>query len=506
MAYTMYRAKSVVFLPLILTAGLLLQSCQQAESTKRPNFLILMSDNHSWNHLGCYGDEVLQTPNIDKLAAEGVRFTNAFCSSPSCTPARASMLTGQEIWRLEEGANLWGAFPAKFPVYTDALEEAGYLVGFEGKGWGPGNYEAGGRSRNPAGDKYDSFEEFYNERERGQPFCYWFSSRDPHRPYRKDGGKKAGIDASAVAVPDYLPDNADVREDMTDYYAEIQGFDRDVGAYLQLLGEMGEVDNTVIIVASDNGWQMPRGLANLYDAGTRIPLIITKPDRFPGGRVVDDFVSLTDFAPTLLELAGLPGLPDMTAKSLVGILESEQDGVVEPERDFIVTARERHAFVRQGGAGYPGRAIRTNEYLYIRNYEPERWPAGDPPLFGDVDAHMMQYPSLTKMYMLKHRDEDGVKALFDLAFEKRPAEELYDLVEDPDQMRNVAGDPAHQEAKARLAERLSAYLAETGDPREVGGEMKWEDAEYFAEKDKRPQPSEDSIEELGLEEEYSYVE
>jgi arylsulfatase A-like enzyme len=250
---------------------------------------------------------------------------------------------------------------------------------------------------------------------------------------------------------------------------------------------------------------MPRGLANLYDFGVRIPLIISMPERFAGGRVVDDFVNLADFAPTILELAEAPPLENMTAKSLVGILESTESGIVDAERDFIVTARERHAFVRKGGPGYPARALRTREFLYIRNYRPELWPAGDPPLFGDVDAHMLHYPSLTKMYMLKHRDEPGVKELFELGFGKRPGEELYDLEKDPDQMNNVAGDPAYQEAKGRMAVHLTEYLKRTGDPRETGGEMKWIDGEYFATQDKMPQPSEDSIEQLGLEAEYSYI-
>ena len=181
-------------------------ACTPVATLPRPNILILMSDNHSWNHVGCYGDATVRTPNIDRVAAEGVRFTHAFCPAPSCTPARAAMLTGQDIWRLEEGANLWGTLPNRFAVYTDLLEDSGYLVGYEGKGWGPGNYGVGGWARNPGGDKYGSFEEFYNERERGQPFCYWFSSRDPHRPYRKEGGKNAGFDLDSIQVPPYLPE------------------------------------------------------------------------------------------------------------------------------------------------------------------------------------------------------------------------------------------------------------------------------------------------------------
>ena len=464
-----------------------------------------MSDNQSFNHSGCYGDPVVKTPNIDNIAQSGIRFSNAFCSAPSSSPARASMLTGQDMWRLEEGANLWGILPVKFPVFTNILEESGYLVGIEGKGWGPGDYSAGGYMRNPGGDQYNSFEEFLNARKKGQPFCYWFSSQNPHRPFKLNGGMEAGIDLISIKVPAYLPDNFTIRGDIADYYNEIQNFDEEVGAFIQLLKEIGLMKNTLVVVCSDNGWQMPRGLANLYDFGTKIPLIFSMPERFIGGRVIDDFVSLNDLAPTFLELADIPVPKNMTAKSLVNILKSEKNGIIEPKRDFVVTARERHAFVRKNGAGYGSRAIRTRDFLYIRNYDPERWPAGDPPLFGDVDAHMLQYPCPTKTYMLKNRENEDVKNLFALAFGKRPAEELYDLNKDPEQMKNIAEDKDYLEIKNALSERLVEYLRKTKDPRVTGDEMKWIDAEYFATKDKTPTPSKSAQEELGLDEKYSYV-
>ena len=435
----------------------------QQPDTIKPNILILMSDNHSWNHLGCYGDPVLKTPVIDNLAKEGIRFTNAYCSAPSCAPARAAMLTGQDFFRLEEAANLWGSFPSKFTVYTDLLEVAGYLVGHEGKGWGPGDYESGCWNRNPAGDRYNSFEEFYNEKERGQPFCYWFSSRDPHRPYKTEGWKEVGTDIENIVVPPYLPDHPDVKKDMGDYYAEIQNFDRDVGSYLQLLKEMAELENTLIIVCSDNGWQMPRGLANLYDFGTRIPLIVSMPSKIKGGRVVEDFVSLNDFAPTFLELAGVEIPEEMNARSFVNILHSEKEGFVDETRGFVVTGRERHAFARKNGPGYGARAIRTNDFLYIKNYDYKSWPAGDPPLYGDVDAHMLHYPCATKMYMLKNRDDnDEVKELFELGFGMRPEDELYDLRIDPFQMNNVAGLKEYEEEKDRLSQIFTSIINRIG--------------------------------------------
>lgn len=480
-------------------------SCHTGKKVpQKTNILILMSDNQSWNHLGCYGDPVVKTPNIDKIAVQGIRFTNAYCSAPSCAPARASMLTGQDIWRLEEGANLWGSLPNKFVVYTDMLEKEGYHVGFEGKGWGPGNYEAGGRKRNPAGDKYSSFLDFYNKKEKQQPFCYWFSSQDPHRPYTN--GETTGINLQQIEVPPYLPDNMEVRKDIGDYYAEIQDFDNQVGEFVKLLNERDEIENTLIIVCSDNGWQMPRGLANLYDFGTRVPLIISLPVKYKGGRTVDDFVSLNDLAPTFLELAELSIPEEMNARSIMNILESEREDIIDDTRDFIVTARERHAFVRKNGAGYGGRAYRTKEFLYIRNYDYENWPAGDPPLFGDVDAHMLHYPCPTKIFLLKNKEESGVKELFELGFDKRPAEELYDLVKDPYQMNNVAYSDEYRQVKDLFSKKLTNYLKAQGDPRELDGEMKWLGAPYYAEQDKYPKPNEEAQRELNLKKQYSYLE
>ena len=485
----------------LLAAGGCVPGIRKEKS--RPNILILMSDNHLWNHLGCYGDPVLKTPNIDKLSEQGIRFTHAFCPAPSCSPARASMLTGQDIWRLEEAANLWSGFPPHFKVYTEILEEAGYHVGYEGKGWGPGDYKAGGRIRDPSGKKYDSFEEFYHDIEEGQPFCYWFNTLDPHRPYMNEGWKLAGIDPDEIEVPPYLPDVDDVRRDIGNYYSEVQNFDRDVGAVISILKEKREEENTLVIVCSDNGWQMPRGLANLYDFGTRVPLVVSMPSRYKAGRVVDDFVSLKDFAPTFLEIAGIPVPDEMNARSFVNILESGKEGMVDPTRNFIVTARERHAFVRRNGTGYGARAYRTKDFLYIRNYNPEYWPAGDPPLYGDVDAYMLHFPCPTKMYMLKNREEEGCKRLFELGFGKRPSEELYDLPSDPFQMNNVAGSPEFKEVKDLLCGNLTNYLKVQGDPRELGGRMKWMGAPYYAKT--TAYPSEQAQRELNLEPEYSYT-
>jgi len=170
-----------------------------------------------------------------------------------------------------------------------------------GKGWGPGDFRAGGRSRNPAGPVYKSFGEFLKKVSAEQPFCFWFGSHDPHRPYPMGAGVKAGLKPEDVRVPPYLPDTPEVRNDILDYYARVETFDRDVAALLQEVDETGRSGNTLVVISGDNGWPFPRGKANLYDAGTRQPLAIRWPDRIKGGRTLDEFVSLTDLAPTFLK-------------------------------------------------------------------------------------------------------------------------------------------------------------------------------------------------------------
>ncbi|MDR1667894.1 MAG: sulfatase [Bacteroidales bacterium] len=465
---------------------------------QRPNILLLMSDNQLWSHLGCYGDKVVKTPHIDLLAQQGVRFTHAFCAAPSSSPARAAMLTGQDIWRLEEAASLYGPLSPKFTTYPDLLETFGYLCGIQGKGWGPGEFKTVGRHRNPGGDRYENFEAFLSKTVPGKPWHYWFSSREPHRPY-PDGTDYYPV-AQQVDIPPYLPDCEDVRKDICDYYTAIEHFDREVGEIVRLLKISGQYDNTVIVVCSDNGWQMPRGLANLYDSGSRVPLIIVWPGK-TSGETADELVNLNDLAPTFLALAGLSVPEEMTARSLLPLLNHQKD---RQENDCVFLARERHAYARKGGLGYPGRAIRTREFLYIINAEPDRWPAGDPPLYGDVDAHMLHYSSPSKIHILEHRNESEVKPFYDLCFAKRPAEELYCVRTDPFQLCNLAADTSFAAVKRELEIRLKDYLLRTKDPRLSGGKLIWDGAPYSNERDKTPHPNEEACRRLGIEKKYVY--
>lgn len=464
-------------------AGLASLGCQNSHRwfrsgtvKERPNILFALADDWSWPHTSIAGDRVVKTPTFDRVAREGVMFSNAFVTASSCTPSRGSILTGQWHWRLEQGCNLHSTLPAKFDVYPDLLEQAGYHIGFSRKGWGPGRIEPGGRKRNPAGPKFKNFTEFLKARGQNKPFCFWFGSTDPHRPYTWQSGVKSGMNIKNVDVPASLPDSETVRTDICDYYCQIQRFDRQVGQLLKILEENGELNNTLVAISGDNGMPFPWCKSNLYDLGTHVPLAVRWPaplrqgrgwpQAVKGGRVVEDFISLSDLAPTFLQAASLEPTGDMTARSFLDILTSGKSGQVDPKRDKVLTGKERHhGKCREKGVGYPMRAIRTHQFLYIRNFKPQRWPAGSPDLISSQGTYSDVDSSPTKDYMISHRNDPKVRKLFEKAFDKRPAEELYDLRKDPGQMHNVAQVSEYDEVKGKLAAKLMTELTATQDPR-----------------------------------------
>ncbi len=436
----------------------------------RPNIVFLMADDWSWPHAGILGDPVVKTPHFDRIAQEGILFENAFVSTPSCTPSRLSVLTGQHHWRLREGDSLGGSLREAFPVYTELLQKAGYRIGRYGKGVWPSKHSF--RKRDSFGKRFRSFDAFVETRQPGEPFCYWHGGQDPHRPYDLQVGVKSGIKLEDVRVPACLPDNKTVRIDVADYLWEVQRFDREAGRILARLAAMGELNNTLVVMSGDNGMPFPRCKATLYDQGTRVPLAIRWGARVQGRRRVSDFVSLCDLAPTFLQSAGLDIPNQMTGRSLMPILLSPESGQVDPTRTFVLTGMERHVY------SYPARALRTQTHLYIRNFHPDTWPT------GEVKGHNPQYdfaatpwptepgafsfnidPSPSKQYLRLHRHEKATTPFSDLAFLSHPPDELYDLAKDPDQLNNLAQDRAYAEIKADLSRTLNAKLAESHDPR-----------------------------------------
>ncbi|GAB3222718.1 sulfatase family protein [Spirosoma arcticum] len=427
----------------------------------RPNVLFIIADDWGFPHAGVYNDPVARTPHFDKLAREGVLFTDAHCASPSCSPSRAAILTGRYPHTLREGANLWGTLPNEFPTFPSVLKQAGYQIGSFSKGWGPGDFAAGGYTHNPAGPEAKDYQELLRSMAPDKPFCFWLGTYDPHRPYDAGSGRKAGFDPAKVNVPPYLPDAPTVREDFTDYFSEVERFDAMVGGAVRILDSLGRLDNTLIIVTSDNGMPFPRAKARMYDAGTHIPLAVYWKGKIRPGRSTGELVNLLDVAPTVYAALNVAPPSGMHGLNLWPLLT----GKTSRTQPTIFLERERHAWARTGNLSYPSRAIRTKEFLYIANLLPDRFPAGDggsataPGMFIDIDGG----PS--KTWLLEHRDEPGVKPLFDLATAKMPAEELYDLKKDPFQMVNVAGDKKYATIRQRFGQQLATWMKQTNDPR-----------------------------------------
>ena len=454
------------------------------ESVTRPNILFAIADDWGWPHAGCYGDPVVKTPTFDRIAREGALFHHAYISAPSCTPSRGSILTGQWHWRLEGAGNLWSVLPDKFDTYPELLERAGYETGSKSKGWGPGRTETAGR--HPAGSPIrspdpEALRDFIAGVPEGKPWCFWLGSHDPHRGYVKDSGAKSGMDLSKIKLFGHFPDSPEVRGDVADYYLEVQRFDRVVAAAIAALEACGQLENTIVVMTGDHGMPFPRCKSNNYDSGARVPLAVRWPQKVRGGTVVTDFVSLTDLAPTFYEATGVPLPADVTGRSLLPLLAGKKVS----DRSFVLHGKERHVAAQEAPdmGGYPTRALRTHDYLYLHNFAPDRWPAGTP----HFEKAALQNAWLadcdngpTKSYIVSNRDKDDPhRNSYQLCFGKRPADELYDLKKDPDQLVNVAADTAYEEILTRMKKRLFAELKKTADPRVTGQGAQFDEYPYL---------------------------
>lgn len=453
----------------------------QAQPAKRPNILFMIADDWGHGHASAYGCNWIKTPAFDRVAREGVLFTNAFTSNPKCSPCRATILTGRNSWQLKEAINHMSIFPNEFSIFTAELEKAGYFVGMTGKGWGPGDFRSTGYSHNPAGKEFQkrtlkppttgisnrdyaaNFDDFLTQRPKDTPFCFWLGGQEPHRAYEEGSGLRAGRDLAAVTLPKYYPNNRIIRSDMLDYALEVEHLDAHFGRAVAKLEQIGELDNTLVIVTSDHGMPFPRVKGQVYEDGFHVPLAVRWGSQMKGGRTVDDFINFRDFAPTILEAAGVKQAATMTGKSFVNVLKSNQSGTVDTTRDVMLIGKERHDLGSPNDAGYPVRAIRTREYLYVRNYRPDDWPAGYPETgYRNVDD------SPTKTFLIS-----GFDQYYRLSFGKRAPEELYDMKNDPECLKNLAADLEYASTKRRLQDRMNEILKQEGDPRALGH------AEYF---------------------------
>lgn len=479
-----------IYWPVLLAIVAMLLGCKPQENNSiedtptRPNILFAIADDVSYPHMSAYGCKWVNTPAFDRVAKEGILFTNAYTPNAKCAPSRASILTGRNSWQLEEAGNHWPYFPDKFITYAEVLSENNYHVGYTTKGFAPGKPSKGrqltGKPYNEhklepptqhisTSDYAANFAQFLEERSADQPFCFWYGSVEPHRAYEFGSSLAHGKDLSEIdEVPAYWPDNDSVRTDMLDYAFELEYFDMHLQKMLKLLEEKGELENTLVIVTADNGMPFPRVKANNYEQSNHLPLAIMWPKGISNpGRVVTDFVSFIDFAPTFLELANVQpeenSMLPITGKSMTDIFFSEKEGRINPDRNYVLIGKERHDIGRPNDVGYPVRGIVTDQYLYVHNFEPDRWPAGNP-----ETGYLATDGGATKSVILNQRRSGENEHFWQLNFGKRPPDEIYLIAEDKNCTRNLAFDMDHKNEMEQLKQQLFAQLKEQKDPRMSG--------------------------------------
>lgn len=424
---------------------LILKSIYSADSQEKPNILWLDTEDLSPD-LGCYGNSLVKTPNIDQLANEGIHFTNAFVSAPVCSASRSAVITGMyqtSIGAHNHRSNRQKPLPDNIKMVTDYLRDAGYFTC-------NGQALTDGRRGKLDYNFKMSFEEAFDgtdwsQRNPGQPFFAEVHFSEAHRTFHNDHDNPIAPDA--VEIPPYYPEHPITRKVWALYLETIQNLDKKVGKVLQRLEDEGLAENTVVFFWGDHGRAMVRGKQFLYEGGIHIPLIVRWPGHIEPGTVNDSLVSAIDLAPTWMTLAGIE-VPDyMEGQTLLG---SDSHG-----RDYIFAARDRCDETDDRI-----RCIRTKRYKYIRNFFPER-------PYTNFNAYKkLQYPVLTLMEILNDKGELSPEQARFMA-PTRPEEELYDLQIDPYELHNLADDLKHKEILKELSEQLYSWIEETGDQGEI---------------------------------------
>ena len=510
--------KESIIIALVPTIAIAKGKTNRVGNDKRPNVLIVINDDQSYQHTGYAGCKYVNTPGFDRVAGNGLFFTHCYAGSPGSAPSRSTLVTGRHHWQNKQAGQHASSWMKDVIPVVDFMDAAGYATGYTGKGVDPFLYaqsekDSMWRESNAAGKPYnnilytkvkndertalgisninyfENFKAFIEQKDSLHPFFFWVGMKEPHRSYEKDSWKRNNKTLEIVNVPPFLPDNNIVRGDLLDYIVEIEWADRHLVKILNYLDSIGELDKTLIIVTADNGMPFPAAKANCFEAGIHVPMAISYPPLIKRGRRVDDMIGFVDIVPTILELTGvnIGNMPQLCGKSLMKIFKSEIDGKVEKNRRWVFAGRERHSSSRWNNLGYPQRAIVGERYLFIWNMKHNRWPAGAPqtidvktgklnPMFGideqgrhhsdwaftDVDA------SPTKSFILEHKDEKEVKPYYELAFCKRPVFELYDLIDDPNCKKNLAFMDDYKKIRKIMYKNLLKELKESKDSRVVG--------------------------------------
>ncbi len=464
--------------------------CAATPRHERPNILFCIADDASYHHFGATGCSWVSTPSFDRVASQGVLFHNCYTPNAKSAPSRAVILTGRNSWQLEEAGNHIPRFPSDYKVVTEVLSQHGYDVAYTGKSWAPGDPGmVDGKPRQLTGRPYQkrkteaptkamskndyaaNFADFLDDNaHESKPWFFWFGATEPHRRYEYGSGVALGGKSTGMIdrVPSFWPDTKTVRNDMLDYGFEIEYFDSHIGRMIAELEHRGELENTIVIITSDNGMPFPRSKGNNYEYSHHMPLAIMWHRGIDTpGREVTDMVSFTDFTPLILDVAGIDGkesgMKSVTGKSLLPILRSDRSGRTTSGRTTHVFGRERHDYGRPQNQGYPIRGIIRDNWMLIWNIKPHLYPGGNPETgYLDIDGSPTK-SLILKMYRSKEDDH-----YYNLAMGLRPSIELYDLSSDRDCVVNLAQEPSQADRITSMCRELLKILRKQGDPRITG--------------------------------------
>ena len=429
-----------------------------AAAAERPNILLVVSEDHG-PQLGCYGDRFARTPHLDRLAAEGVRFTRAWVTQAGCSPSRASFLTGLHPHQHGQvGLSTWGfrMFRADTPNVVRSLRDAGYRTGMVGKlhvvpeEAFPLDFhriDRGNFARERLGDYARFAEEFI--RGGDAPFFLAVNFPDAHDPWPRqvDGLPPEPLDGDDVeALPGFGIDTPQLRAAVADYSNCIMRLDTLVGDLLAALDRSGKADDTLVVFMGDHGPDMLRGKRTCYEGGLRIPMLLRFPRRVPPGQVRDELVSSIDLVPTFLEVAGAEPIPGLGGRSLLPLLA----GGTVAWRATLFAEYHTHAAASNC---FPQRAARDARYKLIENLLPDEVNPGVAYTFKEFHSGPAAVAAASEEVRAAYR-----------TMERPPRYELYDLEADPHEFVNVADDPVHAAARAELAAALDAWRRETADP------------------------------------------
>ncbi|CAN5278729.1 sulfatase [soil metagenome] len=408
-----------------------------------PNILIFVADDAGWRDFGCYGNTSIQTPNIDALAKGGLKVNRAFLTSPQCSPSRTSILTGEFAHTLLT-EDLHTPLQEGKKTIAAHLKEAGYYSGLIRKSHiGPHalkQFDYHHPSRDESQIK--EVREFLNKSGKA-PFFLWYAFVDPHRTY-EEGAFDPPHDPSKVEVPPYFADTENTRKDLARYYDEISRMDKNIGVALEELKNRKLFDNTLIIFISDNGKPFTRAKGTLYDEGIRTPLIFHWPQVIKPGRVSDEMVSVINLAPTVLEFASVPKPPEMMGKSMLTLIQGSDfkgDQYVFSERNWHDC--DEHM-----------RSIRSDTFKLIKNAYIE-WPHG-------TAADLAGSPSHQDLLKLKMENK-LTSAQSDIFQVPRPVIELYNVIEDPYELNNLAYDASYRPVIKKLYTEMLLWMEQTND-------------------------------------------